>query len=165
MKIIRPNTFETNSSSMHALVIMPRDTFDKYDKGEVVLNKRIGMGWNDADGFSLEDDAKEAPKVVLKDKDFITIEDAYNKVVNTDIGEMPKDDWEKYLWEQKQKIIESTKNGGIKNFKSLLKKEAWMFERHFEITTDSQMDEIAEFVKPDKYRGKDVVKIYLVTEC
>ena len=165
MKTVRFNTFETNSSSMHALVIMPRDVFDKYDKGELILNQRVGMSWDEGAGFSVEDDAKKAPKLNLKAKDFLTVEEAYNKVINTNFGDKPKDNWQAHLWEEKTSIIKKLKEGGLKEFNNFIKKESWNLEYHFNLTTEHQMDENAKLVKSGKYYGKDVVKIYLVTEC
>ena len=38
MKLIRPNTFETNSSSTHALVIISKDDYKAWKENKKVLN-------------------------------------------------------------------------------------------------------------------------------
>ena len=43
MKLIRRNTFETNSSSTHALVIISKDDYDSWKKNEKVLNLYTGQ--------------------------------------------------------------------------------------------------------------------------
>ena len=41
MKIkIRPNTFETNSSSTHSMVIAPENEFQRWMRGEIYFHKR-----------------------------------------------------------------------------------------------------------------------------
>lgn len=35
---IRNNVFETNSSSVHSLTILPKDQFDKFQKGEIYMD-------------------------------------------------------------------------------------------------------------------------------
>lgn len=40
MKTIRHNVFETNSSSMHSLTIVPEEEFEKFEKCDVLLNYR-----------------------------------------------------------------------------------------------------------------------------
>lgn len=42
MKLIRPNTFETNSSSTHALVIISRDDYKAWQENKKVLNLYSG---------------------------------------------------------------------------------------------------------------------------
>ena len=38
-QIIRSNTFETNSSSAHSLIIISKDTFEKWKLGDLYLSK------------------------------------------------------------------------------------------------------------------------------
>lgn len=59
MKSIRRGVFETNSSSTHSITICSKEEYEKWEKGEVLLNE----------GFR----AKEK---------FITKEDAINKLKN-----------------------------------------------------------------------------------
>ena len=42
MKLIRPNTFETNSSSTHALVIISKDDYKAWQENKKVLNLYSG---------------------------------------------------------------------------------------------------------------------------
>ena len=42
MKLIRRNTFETNSSSTHALVIMSKEDYKAWQNNEKVLNLYTG---------------------------------------------------------------------------------------------------------------------------
>lgn len=42
MKIVRRNTFETNSSSTHSITMCTKDDFKKWENGELVYDK-----WND----------------------------------------------------------------------------------------------------------------------
>lgn len=44
MKTIRNNTFETNSSSCHTVTICKRDTFERYEKGELICLVRVLIG-------------------------------------------------------------------------------------------------------------------------
>ena len=38
MKTIRANTFETNSSSTHSMIILTEEEYDKLESGELYLN-------------------------------------------------------------------------------------------------------------------------------
>lgn len=42
MRLVRPNTFETNSSSTHALVIMSKDDYKAWQENKKVLNLYSG---------------------------------------------------------------------------------------------------------------------------
>lgn len=42
MRLVRPNTFETNSSSTHALVIISKDDYKAWQNNEKVLNLYTG---------------------------------------------------------------------------------------------------------------------------
>lgn len=68
MKQIRRSVFETNSSSVHSLTILPEDQFEKFKRGEMLLDS-----WKHK-LISKEDALKEINKY---DKDF-TIEDLKN---------------------------------------------------------------------------------------
>ena len=39
MKTIRANTFETNSSSTHSMIILTEEEYDKLESGELYLNE------------------------------------------------------------------------------------------------------------------------------
>ena len=42
MRLVRPNTFETNSSSTHALVIISKDDYKAWQENKKVLNLYSG---------------------------------------------------------------------------------------------------------------------------
>lgn len=59
MKLIRPNTFETNSSSTHALVIISKDDYKAWQENKKVLNLYSGE----------TEDLSEEDKKIIRNED------------------------------------------------------------------------------------------------
>lgn len=59
MKLIRRNTFETNSSSTHALVIVSKEDYEAWKKNEKVLNLYSGNA----------EDLSENDKEIIRNED------------------------------------------------------------------------------------------------
>ena len=70
MKTIRLNTFETNSSSCHCLVICGQNKLKEFRERKTLALSNIRI---DSD-----DDLRE---IIIPDNSFVYIEDAFNKVV------------------------------------------------------------------------------------
>lgn len=89
METIRYNTFETNSSSQHALVLYPRDKFKSFKNKESIWvpSKEFKLDWNNGE------DEDSAPIYIAKDDEFFTIENAYENVMNSKKPEDEKFNW------------------------------------------------------------------------
>ena len=59
MRLVRPNTFETNSSSTHALVIMSKDDYKAWQENKKVLNLYSGE----------TEDLSEEDKKIIRNED------------------------------------------------------------------------------------------------
>lgn len=68
MKKIRRGVFETNSSSTHSITMCSQEEYDKWNKGDVLLDK----GWNAKKRFISKEEAIEKLKdnEYYKDLDF-----------------------------------------------------------------------------------------------
>lgn len=69
MKTVRKNVFETNSSSCHVVTICGKNKLDEFMSRNSIV----------AHDFSIWE--HESTEEVVPDKDFIPVEDAYNKLV------------------------------------------------------------------------------------
>ena len=78
-QIIRNGTFETNSSSTHALIFCTEDEYQKLQNGELWLSNTYD------DGMVTEDRAKEIIQEVLKndaDDEGLTVEELKKKITD-----------------------------------------------------------------------------------
>ena len=82
MKTIRLNTFETNSSSCHCLVICGRNKLKEFRERKVIALSDVRI-----------DSDYDVREITIPDDHFVSIEDAYNKVVKYCEANKDSDKW------------------------------------------------------------------------
>lgn len=100
MKTIRLNTFETNSSSCHCLVICGQNKLKEFRERKVIALSNVRI-----------DSDYDLREITIPDNSFVSIEDAFNKVV--EYCETNKD--EHYV-----KIILELENFNLDKFKAII---------------------------------------------
>lgn len=70
MRVIRRNTFETNSSSTHSLTMCTHDEYEKWKNGELVFDR-----WNDKLVLPQNKDSEEDD---YYDKDYFTYDEFFD---------------------------------------------------------------------------------------
>lgn len=82
MKTIRLNTFETNSSSCHCLVICGQNKLKEFRERKVVALSDVRV-----------DSDYDVREITIPDDHFVSIEDAFNKVVEYCEANKDRDKW------------------------------------------------------------------------
>lgn len=95
MKTIRQGTFETNSSSVHSIAIIPKKVFTDFQDGKVfLLAKNFVDFWEGEDIVPFE----------TNEEDYLTIDQTIDYILNSDIGKKPSennDPFAFYRWKEK----------------------------------------------------------------
>jgi hypothetical protein len=99
---VRKNIFETNSSSVHSLVIVPESKFKRFVEGELYYN-------SDDNEFITKEQAIEYVKEYLNEEDYDCIEDAFyeaNIYSYDNLGDMDYSTYEyRYTTESGDNIV------------------------------------------------------------
>ena len=82
MKTIRLNTFETNSSSCHCLVICGRNKLKEFRERKVIVLSDVRV-----------DSDYDVREIIIPDNHFVSIEDAFNKVIEYREAKKDSDKW------------------------------------------------------------------------
>ena len=82
MKTIRLNTFETNSSSCHCLVICGQSKLKEFRERKVIALSDVRVDSN-----------YDAREITIPDDHFVSIEDAFNKVIEYREANKGSDKW------------------------------------------------------------------------
>jgi len=82
MKTIRLNTFETNSSSCHCLVICGRNKLKEFRERKVIALSDVRI-----------DSDYEVREITIPDDRFVSIEDAFDKVIKYCEANKDSDKW------------------------------------------------------------------------
>lgn len=105
MKTIRLNTFETNSSSCHCLVICGKNKLKEFRERKVVALSDVRI-----------DSDYDVREITIPDDHFVSIEDAYNKVVEYCEANKDSDKWS-------VKQIFELENFDFEKFKAIISDE------------------------------------------
>lgn len=108
MKTIRLNTFETNSSSCHCLVICGQNKLKEFREHKVIALSDVRV-----------DSDYDVREITIPDNHFISIKDAFDKVV---------------------KYCEDNKDGDKRSVKQILKLENFDFDKFKAIIFDEDDD-------------------------
>jgi len=82
MKTIRLNTFETNSSSCHCLVICGQNKLKEFRERKVIALSDVRV-----------DSDYDVREITIPDDHFVSIEDAFNKVIEYREANKDSDKW------------------------------------------------------------------------
>lgn len=85
-QIIRMKTFETNSSSTHSLCILSKEDFDKFEKGEIYVNRYS----NEVKTF------EDLKREILEKNDLKEIIEAYKDYLDYEYETDDEDDTETF---------------------------------------------------------------------
>lgn len=108
MKTIRLNTFETNSSSCHCLVVCGQNKLKEFRERKVIALSDVRV-----------DSDYDVREITIPDNHFISIKDAFDKVV---------------------KYCEDNKDGDKRSVKQILKLENFDFDKFKAIIFDEDDD-------------------------
>ena len=106
-QIVRRNTFETNSSSAHSLILISKDTFNRWKNKELYLQKYI---WSDdiedkdfksnSNGISYEEYEEEVVQSAYDDHSFWDEEGKYLELSKEGLSVVDFDNWDKNPYPQ-----------------------------------------------------------------
>lgn len=107
MRVIRKGVFETNSSSTHSITMCSQDEYDRWKKGEVLLDK----SWKAEKKFITKEEAIQKLKdsEYYKDVDF-NDEDVVNEVLSEEELYTSEEYWDNCDYETFESTY-VTKNG------------------------------------------------------